>query len=420
MNKGKVLMLGWEYAPFYSGGLGIVTRSIVNSLKKQGMDIILVLPKVPFELNEDQLEIINASKVKIESPESIIYSDIEINSLLTAYSTSYSYKERINKLIEIGAKEMSDKTANEVYGTNLFNEVERYAQKAAKIAEKYPHQVIHTHDWMTAKAGLAAKKVSNKPMVMHIHATEFERSAGNPNQDVYEIEREGMNGASKIIAVSERTKEKIVSNYGVSEDKVVVVHNAIEKYPQAKRIGKKINKTDKIVLFLGRLTLQKGAEFLLEAAEKVLRHKRRVKFVFIGHGDMLPFLIKRSIDLGIEKKVMFTGFMDHEDVDKAYQMADVYVMPSVDEPFGITTLEAIKNGTPVIISKQSGVSEVIVNALKVDFWDIDELANQILSVIRYNPLSKCIAQNAEEELKRLDWDKQCKKIMNVYEQVNSK
>lgn len=419
MSNPKVLMFGWEYAPYFSGGLGIVTRSIIQSLKKQGLDITFVLPRVPIEIEDDFLKIINASQVKIETLETKIYSKlIEIDSLITPYTSPSSFKQKIEKLIKVSKRYETIEHSGEMYGHDLFHQVENYANRAASISRENPHNVIHTHDWMTARAGLVAKEVSGQPMIMHVHASEFERSGGQPNQQVYDIEKEGMYGSDRIIAVSELTKQRIIKNYGVKPEKIHVVHNAIDKFKGAKRLGENLNKTDKLVLFLGRLTLQKGADYLLEAAEKVLRHKKRVKFVFIGNGDMLEDLIKKTIDLGIEKKVMFAGFMSHEEVDRAYQMADVYVMPSVSEPFGITTLEAIQNGTPVIVSKQSGVSEVIQNALKVDFWDVDELANQILAVIRYNPLSKLIAKNAEKELKKMNWDKQTEKIVNVYQEIN--
>lgn len=427
MKKSKVLMFGWEYAPYISGGLGVVTRSIIQNLLKQGMEIVFVLPRVPSVINEKVLKIINASKIQLETEDYKLLSKVSIEDLVGIFGPYFHPDTDLHKYfqeldmdnISQGefARKMKVSDDFKMYGPDLFYQVDAYAERSAKIAESNPHDIIHTHDWMTAKAGMKAKEVSDAPMIMHVHATEFDRTGGNPNQKVYDIEREGMQKSDKIIAVSELTKQKIMQNYGVTADKIEVVHNAIDKYPRIKKFGDRLNKTDKIVLFLGRLTQQKGADYLLEAAEKVLRDKRRVKFVFVGHGDMLKYLIRRSIDLGIQKKVMFTGFMNHDDVDKAYQMADLYVMPSVSEPFGITALESIQNGTPVIISKQSGVSEVIKNALKVDFWDTDELANKILGVIRYETLGISMAKNAEEELDKISWDKQTEKIVNVYNQI---
>ncbi len=413
-------MFGWEYAPYFSGGLGVVTKSIVESLRKQGLEVIFVLPKIPVGMKNEFTHLINASELVIEDiKEHVVESDDYIETVLTPYMSSADYTKTLDRTLEYIKKTLNlMKSGNgDLYGRNLIDEVNRYSLIAGQIAKKYPHHVIHTHDWMTANAGVVAKKYSGKPLVMHVHATEYDRTAGNPNQQVYEIEKKGMEKSDCIIAVSELTKQKIVQYYGIPEDKIKVIHNAIDKIPDAHQINNQIVKTDKIILFLGRMTVQKGAEYLLEAAAKVLKHKKRVKFIFVGQGDMLEYLIKRSIELKIEKKVIFTGFMNHTDVDKAYKMADLYVMPSVSEPFGITALEAINNGTPVLVSKQSGVSEVIRNALKVDFWDVDEIANKILAVIKYNPLSKFIAMNAEDELHKIDWNSQSEKIVQIYNQI---
>lgn len=420
MFKKRVLMFGWEYAPYYSGGLGVVTKSIVESLRRQGMEVVFVLPKIPQGMKNEFTHLVNASELIIdEIRENVIESDDFIETIITPYMTSAEYDRTLGKTLEYIRKTLNlmKSGTGDLYGRNLIDEVNRYSVIAAEIARKYPHQIIHTHDWMTANAGVVAKRQSGKPLVMHVHATEYDRTAGNPNQQVYDIERNGMEKSDCIIAVSELTKMKIVQYYGIKADKIKVVHNAIDKIENAHEIDNKIGKSDKIILFLGRMTIQKGAEYLLEAAAKVLEHKKKVKFVFVGQGDMLEYLIKRSIQLGIQKKVIFTGFMSHDEVDRAYKMADLYVMPSVSEPFGITALEAINNGTPVLVSKQSGVSEVIRNALKVDFWDVEEIANKILAVIKYNPLSKFIAKNAEDELHKIDWNGQTKKIIEIYNQI---
>lgn len=416
MSKKRVLMFGWEYAPYFSGGLGVVTKSIVENLRRQGLEVIFVLPKIPPGMKSEFTHLINASEIELgDVKDNIKESDQFIETLLTPYMSSADYHKTMDRALNYLRNSLN--ASSDLYGADLLSEVNRYSYIAGEIARKYPHHIIHTHDWMTANAGVVAKSYSGKPLIMHVHATEFDRTAGNPNQQVYEIERKGMEASDCIIAVSELTKQKIVQHYGISPDKIQVVHNAIDKIPGANQIDNRITKSDKIILFLGRMTIQKGAEYLLEAAAKVLSQKKRVKFVFIGQGDMLEYLIKRSIELGIEKKVIFTGFMDHSDVDRAYRMADLYVMPSVSEPFGITALEAINNGTPVMVSKQSGVSEVIKNALKVDFWDVDEIANKILAVIKYSHLSKFIARNAEEELHKIDWNSQSQKIVQIYNQI---
>jgi glycosyltransferase involved in cell wall biosynthesis len=402
MDK-SVLMFGWEYPPYFAGGLGVVTKSIISALNKNGVRINFVLPKIPESIEDKFAEFIDASKIEANS---------KLNNYFEIDSSLLPYHVFLQKILK-------DEfwVSNDIYGQNLFDEINQYSQKAVEISKVVPHNIIHAHDWMTVNAGVAAKRYSNKPLLVHVHATEFDRTGGNPNTDIYKLERFGFENSDRIVAVSNLTKEKIVDNYGISSDKIDVVHNAIDYYNDYKLPPPKLNKTDKIVLFLGRMTLQKGPKFLLEAAEKVIRNTKRVKFVFVGHGDMLREIIDKSIELGIQDKVMFTGFMSHYEVDRVYQMADLYVMPSVSEPFGISALEAIKNGTPVIISKQSGVSEVIQNALKVDFWDIDELANQILAIIRYIPLSRHITRTAQKELLNLTWGIQSRKIIDIYNKL---
>ncbi len=424
----RVLMFGWEYPPAYSGGMGIVTRSIVQNLKQHNVDVVLVLPKVPRPITGTEfVKLVNASKLtqKIDHTTNIEthpeIKNILVNTLLSPYISEQEYKQKIEQLkiknLIPGLNTNCDDSGGELYGKDLLAEVHRYAHKAHFVAKENNHDIIHTHDWMTAQAGIAAKNSSGKPLVVHIHATEFDRTGGNPSQAIYDMERGGMENADRVIAVSQLTKNKIIENYGISPDKIQVVHNAVDKIPGATKLGKTIKRTDKIVLFLGRLTMQKGAEFLLNAAAEVLKHKKRVKFVFIGKGDLLDTLIQRSTSLGIQKKVIFAGFLTHSEVDRAYQNADVFVMPSVSEPFGITPLEAIKNGTPVIISKQSGVSEVIKHALKVDFWDTHELANQILSVLKYPQLNSELKENSNKELDKINWLKQSEKIVDVYKNI---
>ncbi len=418
----RVLMFGWEYAPYFTGGLGVVTRAIIKSLVSQGQDVVFVLPKMPLELNDTLTKVINASKIKISTEDTEIYSKIELLSKLMPYISVKSPRPSQNSYIKNNNYSSLDSfdITDEIYGEDLFAEVERYANQAIEIAKANPHDIIHTHDWMTAKAGIMAQKYSHAPHLLHIHATEFDRTGGNPNQSVYDIEREGLEKSDMVIAVSEYTKNSIIKNYGIPANKIKVVYNAIELNKNANKLPKKIFHNDKVILFLGRLTLQKGAEYLLEAAPKVVKLIPNVKFVFIGQGEMLEQLIQKSIDLGVDKYVMFAGFLDHEEVDKAYQMADVFIMPSTSEPFGITALEAIRNGTPVIISKQSGVSEVILNALKVDFWDTDELTNLIYAVLSHKSLSKLLTEHALVELRKLNWNSQVNKIVKIYETAINK
>jgi glycosyltransferase involved in cell wall biosynthesis len=306
------------------------------------------------------------------------------------------------------------KGAPKIYGKNLFQEVERYAKKAELIAQSEDYDVIHAHDWMTYKAGMRAKMISKKPLVVHVHATEFDRTGGlGVNQAVYDIEREGMHAADAIVAVSKFTKDKIVEHYGVTPDKIHVVHNAVEQ----RDINELKKKGDKIVLFLGRITLQKGPDYFLYAAKRALEADPHIKFVIAGKGDMSPFIIEKAAELGISDKILFAGFLRGPDIDRAYRMADLYVMPSVSEPFGITPLESMSNGTPVLISKQSGVSEVISNCLKVDFWDVDDIANKMVSVLRYDILQESLTENGHFEVKKFNWDDSARKCISVYNKV---
>ena len=256
------------------------------------------------------------------------------------------------------------------------------------------------------KAGVAIKEKTGTPLVLTVHSTEYDRSGWlYPNEWFINIEREGMEKADKIIAVSHFTKRVIVEKYGINPDKVTVVHNAV--YPIGER-GKK-----NIVLFLGRLTIQKGPEFFIKTAQKVLEHED-TQFVVAGIGDMLPKLIDQAVGMGIANNIIFTGKLTEEEVRHIYQISSVYVMPSVSEPFGITALEAISAGTPTIVSKTAGVSEAFKNCLRVDFWDTDEMANKIISLLRYNPLHTTMSKEGKREIKLFTWDRVAEKTLDVY------
>jgi glycogen synthase len=410
----KVLMLGWEFPPFNSGGLGTACEGITKGLANHGVDVTFVLPKAKGEAKADHVRLIVANNVNFDSQKVKFY---EINSLLVPYITSPAYKERYAQ--EVTLKEKPGNIHDELYGRNLYEEVHRYSEKVKLIAAMEDFDIIHAHDWMCYPAGIKAKKASGKPLVVHIHATEFDRTGGNVNQHVYNIEREGFHAADKIIAVSNFTRQKVIEHYGIPPEKVDVVHNAVEftNYtPEActKGLG------EKVVLFLGRITLQKGPEYFLYAAKRVLEKDPNVKFIVAGSGDMEAFMIQKAAELGIAHKVLFTGFLRGKDIDRAYSMADLYVMPSVSEPFGITPLEAMRNGTPVLISKTSGVSEVISHCLKVDFWDIDQMSNKMLAALRYKSLHSCLQQNGRQEVYKFNWNQPAGKILGVYNSVLSR
>ncbi len=391
-------MFGWEFPPMSSGGLGTACYGLTKALSKKSISIIFVLPYLDENLPLNYAKFVPAN-IKIRG----------IKSLLTPYLSSASYQTI-----------RSNAPKRLIYGATLFEEVARYTQAAGRIALEEDFDVIHCHDWMTFGAGILAAEVSKKPLIVHVHATEFDRTGGNGvNQNVYNIEREGMHKATKIIAVSNYTKQKIVEHYGVSPDKIVVVHNGVDFEHVAAPEYFPIKEKRKIVLFLGRITLQKGPDYFLYAARKVLMYEPDTLFVMAGTGDMERWIIEKAAEFGIGDKILFTGFLNEQEANRMYKMADIFVMPSVSEPFGITPLEAIKNGTPCIISKQSGVSEVLSHCLKVDFWDVDQLSNNIIALLRYRPLHECMIEHAGQQVKYISWDNAADKYVSVYHGVTS-
>ncbi len=305
-------------------------------------------------------------------------------------------------------------TGDSGYGSDLFGDAHRYARLVAALGLTEKFDVIHAHDWLTYQAGLLLKQLTGKPLVCHIHATEFDRSGENINQGVYDIERAGMQGADRVIAVSRLTKAIVHARYGVPDSKIDVVYNGVAQHDAQPMSGAAIERDERIVLFLGRITMQKGPEYFIQAAKRVLEKDDKVKFVVAGSGDMAVRMIEHAASIGIGHKVLFTGFLRGRDVDRVYQMADCYVMPSVSEPFGIAPLEAMRNDVPVIVSKQSGVSEVLTHCLKVDFWDTDEMANKIVAVLRYPPLGQTLREHGRFELRGLNWDGAAEKCVKVY------
>jgi len=406
----KVLMYGWEFPPIQSGGLGVACQGIVEGLLSQQHEVFLVLPKT-----SPAMQMYDPEKFKILSA-SESGGMVEIGTVLTGlyspYATSeHAYQEYLKKVLK--------EEPNTIYGQNMMEEVYRYAAKAAVHAKHVPHDIIHSHDWLTAEAGIQAKRISGQPLVMHVHATEFDRSGDTPNQAVYDLEKRGMEHADRVIAVSEYTKKMLIKHYGIKEWKIDVVHNAVQPNFSTYHKSHHLNSNDKVVLFLGRMTMQKGPDYFLQMAKKVLDYMKRVKFVMAGDGDMMDQVIRMAIGLGIEKNVLFSGFLKGNEIHRAYAEADLYVMPSVSEPFGITPLEAIRQGTPVLISKQSGISEVIKSALRVDFWDVDEMANKVIAALKYPALHETLREHAKKEVNKMSWQKQAGEITKVYEKARS-
>jgi glycosyltransferase involved in cell wall biosynthesis len=397
--KAKVLMFGWEFPPHNSGGLGTACLGLTRAMSQEGVDITFVLPKkVPVSSDFIKIKFAGLEKVNFKT----------VNSILSPHLTSETY----------GA--LRDRVGGDLYGNTLMEEVLRYSELAKDIALNTDHDVIYAHDWLCFGAGMAAKKVSGKPLIVQVHATEFDRCGGENgiNRQVYEMEKMGMEEADHIVAVSNLTRNIIIKHYGISPEKVSVVHNGIDEStaPSGGGEGKllAIKKAGyKIVLFLGRITLQKGPDYFLKTAKKVLEYNPKVMFVMSGSGDMERKMMEEAAKLNIADKVLFTGFLRGKEQHDAYSMADLFVMPSVSEPFGITPLEAMQVGTPVLISRQSGVSEVVKHALKTDFWDVDDMTDKILSVVGHEALKKSLSHNAKREVSGITWKKAAEKVIGI-------
>jgi glycosyltransferase involved in cell wall biosynthesis len=424
----KVLMFGWEFPPHISGGLGTACYGLVKGLVHHKQEIIFVVPKLWGD-EEPLADFVNASDVVIDYRErkfkkiwkNLTY--LEVSSFLVPYLGPEEFKKytdyAVHDRMDVDESVFSNKFEfSGKYGKDLMKEVSRYALVAAQIAKSKEHDVIHAHDWLAYPAGIAAKEISGKPLVAHIHATEFDRSGETVNQPVYDIERAGMLAADHVVAVSHLTRKVVIEKYGVHPDKVSVLHNAVLDSSIIKSdVRKKV--PEKIVTFLGRITFQKGPEYFVEAAKKVIERDPNVRFVMAGSGDLLNRMIERVAELGMGTKFHFTGFLKGKDVDDMYAISDVYVMPSVSEPFGIAPLEAVRHNTPVIISKQSGVAEVLRNAIKVDFWDVDAMADAIFGLLHYESISKMFKELGSEELKKLKWEHVAAKLVTVYDKLHN-
>jgi len=424
----RVFMLGWEFPPFISGGLGTACYGLTKALDQLGVKVTFVLPRTVDSEYATHVRLLTPSSWR--AAESFRISELKnvkfhaIESPLQPYATPDVYVRQIEEISRHRQKVRGRRPspANLFvgavdYGGNMYAEVHRYAAVAAGLACNEQFDIVHAHDWMTYPAGIAVAEISGKPLIVHVHSTEFDRSGEHVNQMIYDIERQGMQCSDKVIAVSYYTRNIIISRYGVSGEKVEVVHNGVEYDSTLALAETVIDRDEKIVLFLGRITMQKGPEYFLAAAKKVLEVLDNVKFVMVGSGDLMHRSIEMAAELGIGHKVLFTGFLHGEDVQKIYRMADLYVMPSVSEPFGITPLEALGNDVPVIISKQSGVSEVLRHALKVDFWDVNEIANKIIAVLKYPPLGITLRNHGNFEIRKLRWKDTAAKCARIYENM---
>ncbi len=497
-----VLMLGWEFPPFITGGLGTACFGLTRAMDRRGTRVTFVLPKsvegnhaehvtlvspysqlahvgetvewitLPHRTADgDQPEQVVRGRAVVQQAEITAkekrFSNVDFIDVPAGFSNPYQKEpgrravggERIEEIAsQPGARRAIDQVDEAVetsghatkpeteedmvrravgreegtgdlpraaaahsesdYNGDIVSQAERYAHFVLAATRGLDFDIIHAHDWMTYPAGLAIARITGKPLVVHIHSTEFDRSGDHVNQRIYDIERRGMHGALRVIAVSQLTKNVVVNRYGLPDHRVEVVYNGVDLEPTSVGLTG-IRSRDKIVLYFGRITYQKGPEYFIHAAKKVLDYTDDVKFVVAGSGDQAKRMIELAAELGIGHKVLFTGFLRGNDIKRVFKLADLYVMPSVSEPFGIAPLEAMSHNVPVLISKSSGVSEVLTHALKVDFWDIEDMANKIIAVLKYPPLSQTLQEHGAFEVRRLTWDGAAERCEQVYRAVMS-
>ena len=415
----KALMFGWEFPPHILGGLGTASYGLTKGMWENGdMDITFVIPKPWGDEDRNFAHILGANSTPI------VWRDVNwdyvkdrIGNVMDP-QTYFDLRDHIYadfnymRTNDLGCIEFSGR-----YPDNLLEEINNYSIVAGVIARTVPCDIIHSHDWLTYPAGIHAKQVTGKPLVIHVHATDFDRSRGNVNPTVYGIERDGMNNADHIITVSELTRRTVIEKYGQDPAKVTTVHNAVEPLSEEIRNIKMPRGKDKVITFLGRITMQKGPEYFVEAASMVLHKTHNVRFVMAGSGDMMEKMIRLAADRDIADRFHFTGFLKGRQVYEMLADSDVYVMPSVSEPFGISPLEAMQMGVPSIISKQSGCAEILENVIKVDYWDTHAMADAMFALVNYPGLHNHLRDNGLAEIDTIQWKKAGAKVINIYNQV---
>lgn len=427
----RVLMFGWEFPPHIAGGLGTACYGIVKGLAHNGVQTMFVMPSASGDEDRSAADIINASEIPVEVSSTMNVDDfldkvqfVHIGTNMVPYLDPAEFHSLVEEDRKRQVRDFSIHYGQTYkfsgkYGSNLMEEVARYAMVGGTIAmtHKGEFDVIHAHDWLTYMAGIAAKRLSGKPLVVHVHATSFDRSSDN-NIDtrVYDIEKRGMEAADRVITVSDLTRNIVITKYGIDPSKVVTVHNAVD-FSGRSEIQVERGVKEKVVTFLGRITFQKGPEYFIEAAAKVLKKCKNVRFVMAGSGDMMNRSIRQVARLGISDRFHFTGFLRGAEVQKMFALSDVYVMPSVSEPFGISPLEAMRSGVPSVISRQSGAAEVLKYAFKVDFWDVDAMADEIYTLLQYPALADFASKYGYDEVNTLKWNNAAAKIKSVYESV---
>ena len=415
----KALMFGWEFPPHILGGLGTASFGLTKGMVENGdLDITFVIPKPWGDEPKDFAKIIGANTTPVvwkdvnwDHVQQRVGHVIDPQLYYDLRNHIYSDFRNINTN-DLGCIEFSGK-----YPDNLLEEINNYSIVAGVIARTVDFDVIHSHDWLTYPAGIHAKQVSGKPFVIHVHATDFDRSRGNVNPTVFSIEKDGMNHADHIITVSNLTRRTVIEKYGISPDKVTTVHNAVEPLSEELLNVEVPPKHDKVVTFLGRITMQKGPEYFVEAAAQVLQKVHNVQFVMAGGGDMMEKMIRLAARRGISERFHFAGFLRGKQVYEMLKASDVYIMPSVSEPFGISPLEAMQMGVPSIISKQSGCAEILNNVIKVDYWDTNAIADAIYSIITYPAMYNELREHGLKEVNQIVWKKAGAKVIDIYKRL---
>ena len=418
----KALMFGWEFPPHILGGLGTASYGLTKGMFNNGdMDITFVIPKPYGDEEKGFARIIGACNTPVAWRDvNWDYVQSRIGNVMDP-QLYFDLRDHIYadfnymKLNDLGCIDFSGR-----YPDNILEEINNYSIVAGVIARTVDFDIIHSHDWLTYPAGIHAKNVTGKPLVIHVHASEFDRSRGKPNPTVFAIEKDGMMNADHIITVSELTRRTVIDKYGIDPAKVTTVHNAVIPLSDELLNLKKRDSKDKVITFLGRITMQKGPEYFVEAAAKVLQKNKNVRFVMAGGGDMEEAMIKLAAKRGIADRFHFTGFLRGKEVYQMFRDSDVYVMPSVSEPFGISPLEAMEMGVPSIISKQSGCAEILENVIKTDYWDIDAMADAMHALISYPALHNSLRNRGMEEIHGITWEKAGKKVIDIYKDVLAK
>ena len=415
----KALMFGWEFPPHILGGLGTASFGLTKGMAENGdMDISFVIPKPHGDEDKSFARIIGAGNTPIawrdtdwDYVQSRIGNVMDPQLYFDLRSHIYADFNYMN-VNDLGCIEFSGR-----YPDNLLEEINNYSIVAGVIARTLDFDIIHSHDWLTYPAGIHAKQVSGKPLVIHVHATDFDRSRGNVNPTVFGIEKDGMTNADHIITVSNLTRRTVIEKYGIAPAKVTTVHNAVEPLSEELKNVESHQMKEKVVTFLGRITMQKGPEYFVEAAAKVLQKVHNVRFVMAGSGDMMEKMIDLAAQKDISDRFHFPGFQKGKQVYEMLKTSDVYIMPSVSEPFGISPLEAMQMGVPSIISKQSGCAEILNNVIKTDFWDIDAMADAIYSIISYPAMYNQLHDEGLREVNEIQWKKAGKKVIDIYNQL---